>query len=107
MQQSTLAEILGVEHELRERLDAEREQASRWLEQKRREIDLAHAARVSQLQSEAAQRRELALAAARERGAAVVRDTEAAAAAQSAVGDEHIRPLVRRHLAAILPGRLR
>jgi hypothetical protein len=107
MQQSTLAEILGVEQELRAQLDAEREQASRWLEQQRREIDLAHASRVSRLQAEAGQRRELALAAARERAAAAVRDTQAAAAAQSAVGDEHMRPLVRRHLAAILPERLR
>ena len=107
MQQSTLAEILGVEQELRAQLDAEREQASRWLEQQRREIDLAHAARVSQLQAEAGQRRELALAAARERAAATARDTEATAAAQSAVGDGHMRPLVRRHLAAILPERLR
>lgn len=107
MQQSTLAEILGVEQELRARLDAEREQASRWLEQQRRELDLAHAARLSQLQAEAGQRRECALAAARERAAAAVKGAEAAAAAQSAVGDEHMRPLVRRHLAAILPERLR
>jgi hypothetical protein len=107
MQQSTLAEILGVEQELRAQLEAEREQAGRWLEQQRQEIDRAHAARVSQLQAEAGQRRELALAAARERAATAVRDTEAAAAAQSAVGDEQLRPLVRRHLAAILPERLR
>ena len=107
MQQSTLAEILGVEQELRAELDAEREQASRWLEQQRREIDLAHAARVSRLQAEAGQQRESALAAARERAAAAARDTEAAAAEQSAVGDEFMRPLVRRHLAAILPEPLR
>lgn len=107
MQQSTLAEILGVEQELRAQLDAEREQAGRWLEQQRREIDLAHAARLSQLQAEAGQRRELVLAAARERAAAAATDVEAAAAAQSAVGDEHLRLLVRRHLAAVLPEPLR
>ena len=107
MQQSTLAEILGVEQELRAQLDAEREQASRWLEQQRREIDLAHAARLAQLQAEAGQRREFALAGARERAAAAVRDAEAAAAAQSVAGDEPLRLLVRRHLAAILPEPLR
>ena len=107
MQQSTLAEILGVEQELRAQLDAEREQAGRWLEQQRREIDLAHAARLSQLQAEAGQRRELVLAAARERAAAAATDVEAAAAAQSAAGDGHMRPLVRRHLTAILPEPLR
>ena len=107
MQQSTLAEILGVEQELRAQLDAEREQASHWLEQQRREIDRAHEARLSQLQAEAGQRREVALAAARKRAEAAVRETQASAAAQSAVGDERIRPLVRRHLAAILPEPLR
>jgi hypothetical protein len=107
MQQSTLAEILVVEQELRAQLDAEREQASRWLEQQRREIDRAHEARLSQLQAEAGQRREFALAAARERAVTAARDAEVAAAAQSAVGDEQLRPLVRRHLAAILPERLR
>lgn len=103
MQQSTLAEILGVEQELRAQLDAERGHASRWLEQQRREVDLAHAARLAQLQAEAGQRRESALAGARESAAAIVRDAEAAAAAQSAVGDEQLRLLVRRRLAAILP----
>ena len=107
MQQSTLAEILGVEQELRAQLDAEREQASRWLEQQRREIDLAHAARLSQLQAEAGQRRESALAAARERAEAAVGDAGDAAAARSAVSDRQLRALVRRHLAAILPERLR
>jgi len=36
MEQSTLAEILGVEKEIRVQLGAEREQASRWLEDARR-----------------------------------------------------------------------
>lgn len=103
MQQGTLAEILGVEQELRAQLDAEREKASHWLEQQRREIDLAHAVRLAQLRAEAGQQRETKLDAARDSAAAAVRDAVAAAAAQSAVGDEQLRPLVRRHLAAILP----
>jgi hypothetical protein len=107
MQQSTLAEILGVEQELRAQLDAEREQASHWLEQQRREMDRAHEAHLSQLQAEAGQRREVALAAARERADAAVRDADGAAAAQSALSDKQLRPLVRRRLVAILPERLR
>ena len=107
MQQSTLAEILGVEQELRAQLDAEREQASRWLEQQRREIDLAHEARLLRLQTEAGQRREVALVAARERAEAAVGNAEGAAAAQSALSDKRLRPLVCRHLAAILPEPLR
>lgn len=107
MQQGTLAEILGVEQELRAQLDAEREKAGHWLEQQRREIDLAHAARLAQLQAEAGQRREIALAAARDGAAAAVLDAEAAAAGQSAASDEKLRLLVRRHLVAILPESLR
>ena len=38
MQQSTLQEILGVEQEIREKLNAEREKASQWLEDARRQI---------------------------------------------------------------------
>jgi beta-lactamase class A len=107
MQQSTLAEILGVEQEIRAQLDAEREQASRWLEDQRREIERTHAARLSQLRAEAGQRREVVLGAARERAATVVRDAEAMAAAHAAVDDGQLRPLVLRHLADILPESLR
>ena len=103
MEQSTLAEILGVERDIRARLDAEREQASRWLEAARREIEQAHQARLAQLQADAKQRSDAALQAARERASRSVASARAAAANQAAVDDEQLRALVRRHLAVLVP----
>jgi hypothetical protein len=103
MEQSTLAEILGVEKEIRVQLDAEREQASRWLEDARREIEREHEAALTRLQAEAEQRRLAALEAARRRAAAVVGDAERAAAAQAVVSDDELRALVRRRLARLVP----
>jgi hypothetical protein len=103
MEQSTLAEILGVEKEIRVQLDAEREQASRWLEDARREIEREHGAALTRLQAEAEQRRVAALEAARRRAAAVVGDAERAAAAQAVVSDDELRALVHRRLASLVP----
>jgi vacuolar-type H+-ATPase subunit H len=103
MEQSTLAEILDVEKDIRVRLDAGREQASRWLEDARREIEQAHQDALTRLQAEASRRRDTALQAARDRAAAIVEQAERDASAQSLVGDAELRALVRRHLAAILP----
>lgn len=103
MEQSTLTEILGVEQQIRARLDAEREQASQWLENARREIERSHEAALDRLRADARQRQEAALQAARDRVAAAVREAESAAAAQSLVSDAALRPLVRRHLAELLP----
>ena len=103
MDQSTLAEILGVEKDIRAQLDAEHEQASRWLENARREIERDHEARLGQLQAELQQRREAALLAARDRASALVKHAEVVASRQALAGDDDLRPLVRRHLATLLP----
>ena len=103
MEQSTLAEILGVEQDIRAQLEAERAQASRWLEDARRALEQAHQAELAQLQSETRRHRELALQAATEAAAAMVRRAEAAARVQADVSDEELRALLRRHLAGIVP----
>ena len=103
MDQSTLAEILGVEKDIRAQLDAEHERASRWLEDARREIEQAHEARLAQLQAEMRQRREAALLAAQERALALVEHAEAVASRQALASDGDLRPLVRRHLAILVP----
>ena len=104
MEQSTLAEILGVEKEIRVQLDAEREQASRWLENARREIEQAHQAALAQLQADAEHRREAALQAAHDRASAIIRGAEAAASTQALISDDELRPLLRTHLAVLVPG---
>lgn len=107
MEQSTLAEILGVERDIRARLDAEHEQASRWLEDARREIEQAHQSRLAQLQADAKQRRDAALQAARDRASRSVASAGAVAANQAAVEGEQLRVLVRHHLAVLVPERAR
>ena len=103
MDQSTLAQILGVERDIHAQLDAEHEQASRWLETARREIEQAHEARLAQLQAEMQHRREAALQAARARASALVMRAETAASLQALASDDELRPLVRRHLAILVP----
>lgn len=103
MEQSTLAEILGVEKEIRAQLDAEREQASRWLEDARREIDREHAAELERLRADLAQRREAMLQAARGQASDIVREAEAAARTHTGCDERGLDALVRRHLDAILP----
>lgn len=103
MEQSTLAEILGVEKDIRARLETERKQADEWLEDARRELEQEHQESVSQIQSAAAVRRAAALQAARDRAAADVKSAVAAAADMAQLGDDVLRPIVRRHLAFLLP----
>ena len=107
MEQSTLAEILGIEKDIRAQLDAERAQASRWLEGARREIEQTHQERLAQLRAQAQQQRETTLQAARERASALVTAAAAAAAAQAHLTDDQLGPVVRDRLAALLPEDLR
>lgn len=107
MEQSTLTEILGVEKDIRAQLDAERAQASRWLESARREIEQVHQERLAQMRAEVQQQRETALQAARDRASTVVKAAAAAAAAQARLTDDQLRSVVRDRLAALLPEDLR
>ena len=107
MEQSTLAEILGVEKDIRAQLDAERAQASRWLEGARREIEQVHQERLAQMRAEVQQQRETALQAARDHASTVVEAAAVAAAAQARLTDDQLRPIVRDRLAALLPEDLR
>ena len=107
MEPSTLAKILDVEKEIRARLDVEREQASAWLENARREVDTAHAADLASLRAELQRRRAAALQADADRASAMLREHESAIRRQSLAGDDELRALLRRHLAVIVPGAAR
>lgn len=104
MQQSTLKDILGIEREIRQQLDAERERARQWLEGARREIEAQHAAAVGQLEATRAKRREEAEQAAIRDADQVVRQAEAAARAVDGLADDELRAAVARHIACIAPG---
>jgi len=104
MEQSTLAEVLGVEKETRDKLDAEREQAGKWLENARREIEQAHLAELARLRESVAQGEEAARQAARDKAAEIVRQAEIAARQADRFQDDELRQLILRHI-SVLTGR--
>jgi hypothetical protein len=104
MHQSTLQEILGVEEEIREKLNAEREKASQWLEDERRRIQAEHTAEMGRLQGSSSQGEAAAREAARRNAAEIVSEAQAAAHAIERHGDDALRRLVARHIACIVPG---
>ena len=53
MEQDTLTEILGIEKVIRDKLDAERDQATAWREQARSTIEQAHQAELERLREAA------------------------------------------------------
>jgi hypothetical protein len=103
MKQGTLAEILDVEKGIRDQLDAERAQASRWLEDERREIERAHEAALAQLRAESQRRRDAALRTARDEAAGVIERARSSAASQTLLSDDELRAVVRRRIGRILP----
>ncbi|MDH4310064.1 MAG: hypothetical protein OEY13_13725 [Gammaproteobacteria bacterium] len=104
MQQSTLQEILGVEEEIREKLDAEREKAGQWLEDERRRLLAEHTAEMGRLQGSSSQGEAAAREAARRSAAEIVSQAQAAAHAMERDRDDALRDLVARHIACIVPG---
>lgn len=104
MQQSTLQEILGVEEEIREKLNAEREKASQWLEDERRRIQSEHIAALERLRGSSSQGEAAAREGARKSAAEIVSQAQAAAQAMERHDDDALRGLVARHIACIVPG---
>ncbi len=103
MQQSTLQEILGVEEEIREKLDAEREKASQWLEDARRQLQAEHATEMGRLQGSSSQGEAAAREAAGKSAAEIVSQAQDATRAIEQLDDEALRSLVTRHIACIVP----
>jgi BioD-like phosphotransacetylase family protein len=104
MEQDTLTEILGVEKVIRDKLEAEREQAGAWREQARSTIEQAHQTALERLREAALQDDAAARQAASERAAAIVLEATAAAGTIERLQDDDLRPYVRQHIACIAPG---
>lgn len=103
MEQSTLQEILGVEKQIRAELDAERTEASRWLENARREIESAHCAELERIRHSGVQAEAAARQAAQDRAGSLARDADAMARAVASLSDEELRCRVRECIQAIVP----
>jgi hypothetical protein len=98
MEQNTLADILGVEREIRDKLDVEREKASKWLENARREIEQSHLAGTGRLRESGEQGDQEAKRAAADKAADIVRQAENAVREIDRHEDDDLRRLLRRHL---------
>jgi hypothetical protein len=107
MEHSTLQEILGVEKQLRAELDAEQVQASRWLEDSRRDIEAAHRAELEAIRQSAIQAEAVGRQAAQDQAADVARAAEAGARSVERRPAEELRNSVRECIEAILPERVR
>jgi hypothetical protein len=95
----TLQEVLLVERQLREELEAERKRASDWLEARRREASRAHEARVEKLRTEFA----LARATAQERA----KGASLTLQAPDPSFDEGLKQRIRAAIVATLPEAVR
>jgi hypothetical protein len=104
MEQNTLAEILGVEKEIRDKLDAERDQASQWLANARREIEQVRLAETARLEESGGKDEQGAQTAAGDKAAEIVRQAQSAVQEIDRYADDDLRRLIRRHIAVIAPG---
>lgn len=104
-ERNTLQEVFGVEREISGMLAAERKKADEWLERARREIDQWTTSEIAALKTSAARDQEAAREVARERAAATLAQAMSATDRVRGLPDAQLAPLVRRHLAALLPGR--
>lgn len=103
-QQDTLAEILRVEKELRQQLDDERARAAAWLAETYREAEAAHGRELEALEATGATGESASAQAASDEAEQLLQQAESAAGLAGRLRPEDLGPLVRRHLAAILPG---
>jgi hypothetical protein len=104
MDQDTLGEVLGIEREISKKLDAEKEQARLWLESARHEIEQAKLSEIARLNAGAAQDDEAAAKAARDKAAGILQQATTGCERIRGLEDVALRPIIREHLAAIIPG---
>jgi len=103
-EQNTLREVFDVEREISVALAAERQKADEWLERARREIDQWKTSEIEALKASAAREQDAAEKAARDQAAATLARTKSAADRVRGLTDAELAPLIRRQLAALLPG---
>ncbi|HUJ14238.1 MAG TPA: hypothetical protein VL284_10665 [Thermoanaerobaculia bacterium] len=98
-----LDEIFVIEQQSAAQLEAERSKAIAWLEQTAKEIDRTSQTEMEQLRSRAQENEAAAKAAASKKAAGIVDSAKALAARIDALKDETLQPIVRKHIACIVP----
>jgi hypothetical protein len=104
MERDTLEEILAVEKEIRDQLEGERDEASRWLAGVRHGIEQDKLAEIVRIKDSVAQQDEAARKAAREKANEILRRATSAAQSVERVRDDELERRVRQHVACIVPG---
>lgn len=104
-EQNTLQEVFGVEREISGTLAKERQNADEWLERAHREIEQWKTSEIAGLKASAAREQDAAQQVAREQAAATLARVKSATDRVRGLTDAELAPLVRRQLAALLPGR--
>lgn len=100
----SIEEIFTVEREIAAMLDGERLKSIRWLDETRNAIDQAAQAELVRLEESAAQDEAAAKASAAENAAAIVERAKSFAARIDRLDDAHLTAIVRKQIAAIVPG---
>jgi hypothetical protein len=103
MERDTLEEILAVEKDLRARLDAAKDDASRWLAGVRRDVERQKLAELARLDDAAGKHEVAAQEMARATAAAIVRRATEAAQRIEQLTDDELARRVRQHVASIVP----
>lgn len=103
MAQDTLNEILEVEKQIKEMLDAETEKARRWLEQAKRKIEQERQSEIAQRDESVAQRKAAAKKAAEDKAAAIVQRARSLADHIARLDDNRLQQFVWEHIADIAP----
>jgi hypothetical protein len=103
--ENTLNTVIETEGEIQAMLDAERLRAQTWLERVRQEVETDLQAQLAALATNAAEAGEAPHRVAAAETAPCLRRAEELAQRLATIGDEELGRAVRRHLAALLPGR--
>ena len=104
MERDTLEEILAVEKEIREKLEGDRDEASRWLAGIRREVEQDKLAEIVRLKESVAQQEKTAREAAQEKAQQIVQRATSAALRIERLHVDDLARRVRQHVACIVPG---
>jgi hypothetical protein len=102
--EDVLSEVLGVEREIRAKLDAERQAAQQWLERTRGEIEQAKLSELTALKASAAREEEAAKVAAHDKAAAILQQAGTDAERIRRLEDARLIPIVRQHVLRIARG---
>jgi vacuolar-type H+-ATPase subunit H len=105
MDDGILTDIITVEKEVRERLDAERERAAALLEQVRNDLEEEFRREEKSLQEALDNARVAARAEAEQKAAHLVQDAAERGERLARIDEEALRRVVVEHLAGLMPGR--